>query len=403
MKKLSIIIFAFIFFFSFKLSLATEGTCSWHGGVNCDAGSDWDGSAICNDGWKDSSESFSAQCSYSCKNESDLALLKTNLINSGTMRYAQQNSDGLIKACEQSIKNYQNSNNDINNFDNSFYDYADYADQLNKLTELKKELELKNVCQESYGIFSTYNKESATCSCKSGYFLNKKTLSCEIEPLCPTNTENLNGSCVCSKGYYLLDKECASATNVCINKNGKNSHPYYDADLNLMCTCNNGYIFNSEKQCVIKPKPVKYISVVAKKYGNLNDCNNIEMSETEKQECREYRALGYSYDYQVYPDVQINQPSSLPASSKDNTKEKPLNNIKNIEQQNKPKLIKTYSSSSLLSSSISSSTTSSSASSTFLYQKISSSTSSSLIANVEKPKTKRSISMISSFFRKWFK
>lgn len=318
MKRLNLILIIFIlsFLFSFKPSLATEGTCSWHGGVNCNAGADYDGSAICNDGWMDSSESFSTQCSYSCKNESDLALLKTNLIKSGTMRYAQQNSDGLIKSCEQSIENYQNSNNDINNFNSSSYDYSDYADQLNKLTELKKELELKNVCQESYGIFSTYNKESATCSCKSGYFLNKKTLSCEIEPLCPANTENLNGSCVCSKGYYLLDKECTSAINVCINKNGKNSHPVYDEDSKTMwCACNNDYVFNSEKQCVIKPKPVKYISAVAKKYGSLNDCNNIEMSETEKQECKEYRALGYSYDYQTYPTPQPVSSSNLFSSS----------------------------------------------------------------------------------------
>lgn len=59
MKKL------FISSFLFTLSLliptqtfATQGTCSWHGGVNCSAGADWDGSAICNDGWKDSSEVF---------------------------------------------------------------------------------------------------------------------------------------------------------------------------------------------------------------------------------------------------------------------------------------------------------------------------------------------------------
>jgi hypothetical protein len=39
---------------------ATSGTCSSHGGINCDAGSDWDGSTICNDGWCDSSEQYSS-------------------------------------------------------------------------------------------------------------------------------------------------------------------------------------------------------------------------------------------------------------------------------------------------------------------------------------------------------
>lgn len=37
---------------------AIEGTCAWHGGINCAAGSDVDGSAICNDGWRDSTEAF---------------------------------------------------------------------------------------------------------------------------------------------------------------------------------------------------------------------------------------------------------------------------------------------------------------------------------------------------------
>jgi hypothetical protein len=38
---------------------AVQGTCSYHRGVNCSSGADWDGSAICNDGWRDSTERFS--------------------------------------------------------------------------------------------------------------------------------------------------------------------------------------------------------------------------------------------------------------------------------------------------------------------------------------------------------
>lgn len=37
---------------------AISGTCSWHGGVDCSYGSDWDWSVVCNDGWKDSSEMY---------------------------------------------------------------------------------------------------------------------------------------------------------------------------------------------------------------------------------------------------------------------------------------------------------------------------------------------------------
>jgi hypothetical protein len=39
---------------------ARSGACSGHGGVNCAAGSDYDGSVICSDGWRNSSVSYSS-------------------------------------------------------------------------------------------------------------------------------------------------------------------------------------------------------------------------------------------------------------------------------------------------------------------------------------------------------
>lgn len=47
-----------------------SGACSWHEGVDCNAGADLDGSAICTDGWKDSSVSFLNVC------EKELSLMK---------------------------------------------------------------------------------------------------------------------------------------------------------------------------------------------------------------------------------------------------------------------------------------------------------------------------------------
>lgn len=49
-------------------ALATEGACSWHDGVNCNAGPDQDGSVICNDGWRESSVRFSnsSSCNVNC-------------------------------------------------------------------------------------------------------------------------------------------------------------------------------------------------------------------------------------------------------------------------------------------------------------------------------------------------
>ena len=48
-------------------TFAIEGTCSSHRGVSCSAGPDWDGSAICLDGWRDSTEYYSSM--LECRDE----------------------------------------------------------------------------------------------------------------------------------------------------------------------------------------------------------------------------------------------------------------------------------------------------------------------------------------------
>jgi len=57
-RKLSILLIA-LFLLPF-LTFAKSGACSGHGGVSCAAGSDSDGSVVCNDGWRNSSVSYSS-------------------------------------------------------------------------------------------------------------------------------------------------------------------------------------------------------------------------------------------------------------------------------------------------------------------------------------------------------
>lgn len=47
-------------FFIVPAAFATSGACSSHGGVDCSAGPDIDGSVICYDGWEDSSVAYSS-------------------------------------------------------------------------------------------------------------------------------------------------------------------------------------------------------------------------------------------------------------------------------------------------------------------------------------------------------
>lgn len=71
MKKLFILfVSAFLLLSGSSAALATSGACSYHGGVDCTAGADYDGSVICADGWKDSSVSLLSSC------ENELSLMR---------------------------------------------------------------------------------------------------------------------------------------------------------------------------------------------------------------------------------------------------------------------------------------------------------------------------------------
>lgn len=77
MKKILSIIFAFglIVLVNTSLSYATGGACSGHGGVDCSAGPDDDGSVICSDGWNYSSVNYwqSDDCLLNlCNSQEDL-------------------------------------------------------------------------------------------------------------------------------------------------------------------------------------------------------------------------------------------------------------------------------------------------------------------------------------------
>lgn len=84
MKKLVLYIPVGIisFFFMASMAFAVSGACSSHGGVDCNAGEDWDGSVICNDGWRDSSVLYDSMAKCNKKNRLDDALLDLEIYNS---------------------------------------------------------------------------------------------------------------------------------------------------------------------------------------------------------------------------------------------------------------------------------------------------------------------------------
>lgn len=70
MKKITHIVFIVLFTFLIpQLSFATQGACSYHGGVNCSLSQFSNGKVVCNDGWENSSVNYSD--SIMCQDKSD--------------------------------------------------------------------------------------------------------------------------------------------------------------------------------------------------------------------------------------------------------------------------------------------------------------------------------------------
>lgn len=206
-------------------SFATSGTCSYHGGVNCYAGSDWDGSAICNDGWRDSSELFLSviMCNkqkYYCNNDEWLSIsAKYNLDaqQNKITELSQKNANSYISSSagetssfaggeEQRISrinaiNSINSANEIiilqNKWNNDFNAAQFECETIGSdkyyraLVEVYKRQEGNN----------NYNVETQVTQ-PSVITTTRQNLSC------PNNSEVINGKCQCNKNSTFDGSNC---------------------------------------------------------------------------------------------------------------------------------------------------------------------------------------------------
>jgi hypothetical protein len=84
MKKIIIFIFALFIFPLISNASSVDETCFNHGGTNCIIGPDWDGSVICNDGWRDSFVFYSS--SSECRDMECTASELNNLYSKHNIR-----------------------------------------------------------------------------------------------------------------------------------------------------------------------------------------------------------------------------------------------------------------------------------------------------------------------------
>jgi hypothetical protein len=254
MKKLLFILtfFLLVFFVGSKVN-ATSGTCSWHNGVNCSVGSDADGSVICNDGWRDSSESY-----YSttlCNNAVSCTTAQLNQLRSEYNYdfYFDQSNDYIAQLNELN----ETLNRDFPIENGRVFSGAQrqqYYDLLNQITYLAGLANAANANAES-----TWNSIQVACE-RLG---EDRLLNMQIEALrreaqaqdqaiqnaqndtmdnvCAVmpNAYNDNGTCKCINGYsYFASKgTCETPERACLN------YFNYTQWSNGQCSCKDGYEF----------------------------------------------------------------------------------------------------------------------------------------------------------------
>ncbi|TSC83533.1 MAG: hypothetical protein G01um101417_516 [Parcubacteria group bacterium Gr01-1014_17] len=335
---------AFIFLGAFLFygnANAISGTCSYHGGVNCYAGSDWDGSAICNDGWRDSTESYYSvsQCNdvlHSCtldewnklENESRIPLIQQK-IDTTTPRLNELTAqlDSLSEQLKTIVSDRDAQNTKGGTVPLDFLNVRQQEVNIEaaiKSLEITPKvrqvsLEISNLQSERRSYQDELHYEDGrikkVCYLKGEDTFQKRRFELDMLPSClnlygvfshfDTNSEK----CICNTGYAYADGQCKEVNLVCKDRIGADSKATWVKDANwkdvFICECMNGYNLNILGQCDSKPKSAMKISERALKFGNsiLLSCDNTALNEQEKNECKNYRLYSdrnREYTWEVY-------------------------------------------------------------------------------------------------------
>jgi hypothetical protein len=181
MKKYSPILMAaaLIFFGSTLFSVTPviasgSGACSGHGGVNCLAGPDSDGSAICNDDWRGSSVSYYSliECQQyrvcarpvasGCVTENDYGILRVRL--SGNGLNGSSLAVGYLATCRNQIDRYA-------------ADLVAYNNCISPSTisaPIATSVDPNSSCRSKSGIHAIAANQLGSCLCATGYVLNNQ-------------------------------------------------------------------------------------------------------------------------------------------------------------------------------------------------------------------------------------
>jgi len=215
-----LLILPLLFFIALPIDdvLATSGACSWHGGVNCAAGADWDGSVICNDGWRNSSVSYYSM--VKCQGSYDYPSYSPSIPDCPFNSYY----DSISGSCK-CYSGYVASGGKCISADQYCRDLYGFNARHNILTD-SCECSYGYVfsgnrcvngdihCRGKYGIHSSYNSLSESCKCDYGYVFNSSDQCVSKDDYCQglygyySEYDILTSGCVCKDGYGLKGSTC---------------------------------------------------------------------------------------------------------------------------------------------------------------------------------------------------
>lgn len=245
-------IFAIILFAQPYNVLAVEGTCSWHSGVNCNAMADWDGSAVCNDGWRDSTEYYyqMQECEsghhYCTQTESNQISKKFSLDEKNqSITNVQSQITALQSDTYEEIINAQNTG-----------ETSSFANAL--IAEIQRQYNIEYVylntllqsAKTSY--WNAWNQATSECFALGDAAYLKllsnhaSQLNAQPQPTpsisqysCPSNLILKGDKCYCNDGYAWYGNLCIPMIDYCHAKYGINS-----IDNNQGCICADGFAWN---------------------------------------------------------------------------------------------------------------------------------------------------------------
>jgi len=272
-------------FFALSINnvMATSGACSWHGGVNCAAGADWDGSVICNDGWRNSSVSYHSmvkcQGYYDYNFPSYTPSIPDCPFNSyyDSLTSSCKCYSGYIVSGEKCISTDQYCQ-DLLGF-NARYDILTDSCECSYGYVISRNRCVRGdtLCHNKYGIFSSYDSLSKTCECDYGYIFNSNDQCVSKDNYCRDlygyNSEfnSLTDKCVCKRGHVFNSSmtECIDGDFYCRGKYGY--HASYDY-WGEVCKCDDGYMLSGNK-CIAEDAYCHSIFGIHSSYNTLTeDC-----------------------------------------------------------------------------------------------------------------------------------